>query len=34
MTKPIILCVDDEKVILTALKAQLKRHLAADYMFE
>ncbi|MFN8256291.1 MAG: response regulator [Bacteroidales bacterium] len=34
MKKPIILCVDDEKVVLTSLKAQLKRYFGADYSIE
>lgn len=34
MPKPIILCVDDEKIILTSLKEQLKRHFARDYHIE
>jgi len=34
MKKPIILCVDDEKVVLTSLKAQLKRHFGDEYLIE
>lgn len=34
MKKPVILCVDDEKIILTSLKEQLKRQFAADYHVE
>ena len=34
MKKPIILCVDDEKVVLTSLKAQLKRHFGNEYIIE
>jgi two-component system sensor histidine kinase/response regulator len=34
MKKPVILCVDDEKVILVSLKQQLKRHFQADYRLE
>lgn len=34
MKKPIILCVDDEKIILTSLKEQLKRHLGEEYGVE
>jgi serine phosphatase RsbU (regulator of sigma subunit) len=34
MKKAIILCVDDEKVVLTSLKAQLKRHFGNDYIIE
>lgn len=34
MKKSIILCVDDEKVVLTSLKAQLKRHFGDEYLIE
>jgi two-component system, sensor histidine kinase and response regulator len=34
MSKPMILCVDDEKMILTSLKEQLKRHFADSYRIE
>jgi signal transduction histidine kinase len=34
MSKPVILCVDDDKVILFALKQQLKRHFQTDYCLE
>ena len=34
MAKPVILCVDDERIILTSLKEQLKRCFAADYHIE
>jgi len=34
MKKPVILCVDDEKVILFSLKQQLKRHFQTDYCIE
>ena len=32
--KKVILCVDDEKIILTCLKAQLKKHFNKDYTYE
>ncbi|GAK55027.1 response regulator receiver protein [Candidatus Vecturithrix granuli] len=34
MSKPVILCVDDEKMILVSLKEQLKRHFGGDYRIE
>lgn len=34
MSKPIILCVDDEAVILNTLKAELKAALGAAYTYE
>lgn len=34
MKKPIILCVDDEQMVLSSLKSQLKRHLGTDYAVE
>ncbi len=34
MTKPVILCVDDEKIILDSLKAQLKEKFAHEYLYE
>ena len=34
MKKPIIICVDDEKIILDSLKAQLKEFLKQDYHIE
>lgn len=34
MSKPMILCVDDEKMILTGLKEQLKRHFVDSYRIE
>jgi two-component system sensor histidine kinase/response regulator len=34
MDKPVILCVDDEKIILTSLKEQLKRHFGEEYNIE
>lgn len=34
MNKPVILCVDDEKMILTSLKEQLKRHFGDEYSIE
>lgn len=34
MKKAIILCVDDEKVVLTSLKAQLKKHFGNEYTIE
>ena len=32
--KPVILCVDDEKIILSSLKEQLKRRFGAEYSIE
>ncbi len=34
MSKPVILCVDDEKVVLTSLKSQLKRYFGKEYSIE
>ncbi len=34
MNKPVILCVDDEKIILTSLKEQLKRPFGKEYCVE
>ena len=34
MAKPVILCVDDEKIILDSLKAQLKEKFGNVYMYE
>lgn len=34
MNKPVILCVDDEKIILTSLKEQLKRQFGDEYNIE
>jgi CheY-like chemotaxis protein len=34
MSKPIILCVDDEKVVLKSLKAQLKAAFGNAYLYE
>lgn len=34
MKKPIILCVDDEKMVLNSLKSQLRRHLGTEYSIE
>jgi class 3 adenylate cyclase/FixJ family two-component response regulator len=34
MRKPVILCVDDEKIILTSLKEQLRRHFQNEYAIE
>jgi DNA-binding NtrC family response regulator len=34
MTKPYILCVDDDKSILISLKAQLNHYLGEQYQFE
>ena len=34
MRKPVILCVDDEKIILTSLKEQLRRHFQKEYLIE
>ncbi len=32
--KKVILCVDDEKIILKSLKAQIKRHFNKNYTYE
>ena len=34
MNKPVILCVDDEKVVLNSLKRQLKQAFGNDYQYE
>ncbi|MBI5815377.1 MAG: response regulator [Nitrospinae bacterium] len=34
MKKPVILCVDDEKIVITSLKEQLRRALGGDYRIE
>ncbi|MDB9312616.1 ATP-binding protein [Spirulina sp. CS-785/01] len=34
MSKPVILCVDDEATILESLKIQFKKHLGQDYLIE
>ncbi len=34
MTKPVILCVDDERIILDALKSQLRHQFGAHYRIE
>ena len=34
MTKPYIICVDDDKSILISLKAQLNHYLDKDFQFE
>jgi CheY-like chemotaxis protein len=34
MTKPVILCVDDEIVVLDSLKTQLKKAFNKDYIYE
>ncbi len=34
MSKPVILCVDDEKIVLNGLKEQLKRAMGNDYSIE
>jgi CheY-like chemotaxis protein len=34
MSKPVILCVDDERVILESLKAQLKSAFGNTYLYE
>ena len=34
MTKPVILCVDDEKVVLKSLKTQLKEAFGDTYSYE
>jgi response regulator RpfG family c-di-GMP phosphodiesterase len=34
MSKPTILCVDDEKIVLDSLKEQLRREFGRDYLLE
>jgi CheY-like chemotaxis protein len=34
MNKPVILCVDDEKVVLNSLKRQLKQAFGNEYQYE
>jgi CheY-like chemotaxis protein len=34
MSKPVILCVDDEKIVLESLKRQLKEEFGATYSYE
>lgn len=34
MSKPVILCVDDEMVVLNSLKIQLKNEFGNDYIYE
>jgi CheY-like chemotaxis protein len=34
MPKPVILCVDDEVVVLNSLKIQLKKEFGDDYLYE
>ncbi len=34
MSKPVILCVDDEVVVLNSLKIQLKNEFGNDYLYE
>lgn len=34
MSKKAILCVDDEKIILQSLKAQIKKHFADQFLYE
>ena len=34
MNKPVILCVDDENIVLTSLKAQLKQNFGSNYTIE
>ena len=34
MSKPVILCVDDERVVLQSLKTQLKQAFKDDYLYE
>ncbi len=34
MSKPTILCIDDERMVLNSLRDQLKRHLGNDYYLE
>ncbi|MEE2731066.1 MAG: diguanylate cyclase [Pseudomonadota bacterium] len=34
MNKPVIICVDDEKIVLTSLKSQLQHHFGTQYQIE
>ncbi len=34
MKKPVILCVDDEQIVMTSLKEQLKHHFSREYRIE
>lgn len=34
MKKPVIVCVDDEKIVLTSLKSQLQHHFGSQYQIE
>lgn len=34
MSKKVILCVDDEEIILTSLRDQLQNHFGSRYMYE
>jgi response regulator RpfG family c-di-GMP phosphodiesterase len=34
MTKNVIICIDDEKVILTSLKSQLKKCFGGEFIYE
>ena len=34
MKKPVIICVDDEKIVLTSLKSQLQHHFGSQYQIE
>ena len=34
MVKKAILCVDDEKIVLTSLKSQIKKHFGNRYIYE
>jgi two-component system sensor histidine kinase ChiS len=34
MSKPVILCIDDERIILTSLKEQLRRRFQSQYLIE
>ena len=34
MSKPVILCVDDEKIVLDSLKSQLKKSFGSDFEIE
>lgn len=34
MSKPVIVCVDDERIVLTSLRNQLKRQLGGEYTIE
>lgn len=34
MSKPVILCVDDERIVLQSLRTQLQQALGNDYLYE